>query len=174
MRGFKALRIILAGLLVFGIFAMTGCKDDMPEYEGIVQALDNYRANYASFRKDHDDEMVSNNMDSTILIDGTPCKSYYLKSFDGKFCSVTLEYTRDNQMMIDEYFYLTDRAFFVVNSYLDEASSTPHILTYYVWDGKMYSIDEESKSLKAVGEDVSSKFYLSFEDLAKQYGPQER
>ena len=174
MRGSKVLRIILAGLLMFSIFAVTGCKDDMPPYENIVQALEKYRTDYAEYRKDHDDEIVSNYMESTALIDGTPCKSYYLSSFDGKYVNVTLEYTKDNQMMIDEYSYLSDRAFVVVTSYLDLETSTPHINTYYVWDGRMYQIDEEAKSLQAVDSAVSSKYYLSFKDLSKQYGPQER
>jgi len=165
---------MLSCILIFNIAAMTACKEDMPPYENIALALDNYRSEYSKYRNAGDSNMTSYDNESQTRHDGTPCKSYYIKSFDGKYETVTLEYEKDNLMMVDEYFYLTEKAFYVVTSYFDEETMTPYITSYYVWYGDMYEIDEESSSLKEVDDAATAGYYLSFDELVAAYGPVEQ
>ena len=174
MKNTRPINILLAIVLMINVFAFSGCGEKMPEYGSIVSAIDTYRDNYSEYRKDNDHEMISCSIEETARRDNTPCSSYYLSSPDGKYCSVTLEYEVDNVMTVDEYYYLTDKAFFIVSSYIDEGSMTPVVTEYYVWKGTMYRIDKGSSSLAAVDDGISAQYYLSFEDLVNKYGPQQR
>ena len=162
---------ILMILLISGIALTTGCGDKMPPYENIASALDTYRTNYSEYRKSADPDMASFNNESSVRRDGTPCRSYYICSPDNKYRAVTLEYERNDTMMVDEYYYLSDNAFYVVNSYYDAETMTPYVTDYYVWQGRMYLMDEGSSSLVKTDSETSSGFYLSFDELVEQYGP---
>ena len=172
MTGRKVLTVILTGIMIFAMFAVTGCQDKMPEYENIVQAIDTYRTNYSEYRKAGDENMVTYNSDSLTTPEGITCRSYYVASSNGLFKSVTLEYDKNDTMMVDEYFYLTDNAFFVVNSYIDAETLTPVISRYYVWKGTMYMIDEENKAITEADDATVARFYTSFDQLTEVYGPQ--
>ena len=174
MTGSKILRMLLAATMCINILARAGCKNDLPPYESVVSAIDTYRTNYSEYRKTDPDDMMSYDMPETARLDGTPCSSYYIRSGNDLFRSVTLEYEKNDTMMVDEYFYLTDNAFFIVNSYLDDETMTPVITRYYVWKGKLYNIDEENSQLTEADDTASAQYYLSFDKLEKEYGPQSR
>ena len=171
MNGSRVLRILIAGLMIFSIFAMAGCKEDIPAYENIVKAIDTYRTNYFEYCKNPDDNRVTVTTESAVRPDGTPCRSYYVKSSDGKYMSVNLEYEKDGTTMVDEYYYLSDKAVSIANSYLDSTSNSPVVTQYYVWNGKVYLIDDQSSSLKEADGSVTEGFYTSFDKLAEAYGP---
>ena len=174
MSGSKVLRILIAGLMIFNIFAMAGCKGDLPKYENIVKAIDTYRTNYYEYCKNPDDSRVTATQESTTRPDGTPCRSYYVRSSDDKYISVNLEYEKNNTMMVDEYYYLSDKAFYIANSYLDSATNSPVVTQYYVWNGTMYVIDDASSTLKEADSSVTAGFYSSFDKLIESYGQQSR
>ena len=173
MNGSKVLRILLAGLLIINIFAMAGCKEELPEYGNIVQAIATYRTNYYEYCKKPDDSRIVVTQETAARPDGTTCRSCFVRSSDDKYISVILEYEKNNTTMVDEYYYLSDKAFYIDNSYLD-ASNSPVVTQYYVWNGKLYVIDDESSSLKEADESVASGFYTSFDKLIESYGQQSR
>lgn len=174
MKGSKVLRVLLAGIMICSIGTMTGCKEDLPPYESIVQAIDTYRTNYYEYCRNDDPARENVSIESASRRDGTPCRSYYVKSGDGKYISVNLEYEKNNTTMVDEYYYLSDKAFYIANSYLDSATMSPVVTQYYVWHGDMYLIDPDSSSLKEADASAAAEYYTSFDDIIRTYGTQSR
>ena len=172
MTGTKTLRVILAVMLIFNIAAMTGCKEELPEYENIVKAIDSYHETYSAYRQVGDANMTDITNDQATRIDGTPCTSYYIRSGDGRFETVTLEYEKNDILTVDEYFYLSENAFYVVTSYLDTETMSPVITKYYNWKGTFYLLDEVSSSLVATDGAQTSGYYSSFPELAAAYSKQ--
>jgi len=149
---------------------MTGCKEEMPPYENIVQAIDTYHQKYSDYLNSGASDIIQHNNDNAVTKDGKQCRSYYVKSPDGSYETVTLEVEQDDLLSVDEYFHLSDKAFYIVRSYLDPQTMTPSITTYYVWYGTIYKIDDTKKALEEVDSQTASGFYSSFSDLVTQYG----
>ncbi|MCR5060255.1 MAG: hypothetical protein K6A80_04380 [Saccharofermentans sp.] len=166
----KKILILITTLMAACLFLFTGCSEELPEYDNIITALDNYREQYGKYRNSGDTAMIDISHEDTTTISGDPCKSYYIKSPDGKFETVTLEVNDGNLLSVDEYFHLSDKAFTVVRSYIDPETYTPVINRYYVFFGKVYRIDDEAGSLVKVDDETASQFYTSFSDLVAKYG----
>ena len=162
--------VLVTVMMACCVMLLTGCSDDLPEYENIVSALDTYREQYSTYRNSGDENMIDISHEDSTTLTGEPCRSYYIKSPDGKFETVTLEVENDDVLSVDEYFYLTDKAFSIVRSYIDPETMTPVINRYYVFFGKIYRIDEEAKSLVKVDDETASEFFTSFSDLVARYG----
>ncbi|SCW57666.1 hypothetical protein SAMN02910456_01947 [Ruminococcaceae bacterium YRB3002] len=174
MKGTAALRVFIAVMMIVSVFAMAGCKEEMPPYESIVQAIDTQQQAYGEYRKTADPDMMSYDMKDMSRPDGKRCNSYYVTSGDLKFRNVTLEYEVDGNLRVDEYNYMTDNAFYIITSYLDAQTMMPVITKYYVWQGTMYRIDEEAKTLTVADDAAAAEYYSSWDSLKKMYGPQER
>ena len=166
----RAVRAVLIIVCAISIFALTGCKEKMPPYENIVQAIDNYHVKYSDYLNSGASDIIQNNNDNAVTKDGKACRSYYVKSPDGSYESVTLEVEQEGTLSVDEDFRLSDKAFYIVRSYIEPDTMTPSITTYYVWYGSIYMIDEEKKALVEADEQTAAGFYLSFGDLITQYG----
>ena len=166
----RTVRVVLMIMCALSVLALTGCKEKMPPYENIVQAIENYHVKYSDYLNSGASDIIQNNNDNAVTKDGKPCRSYYVKSPDGSYESVTLEVDQDGTMSVDEYFRLSDKAFYIVRSYIDPETMTPSITTYYVWYGTIYRIDEEKKTMADTDEQTASSFYSSFGELVTKYG----
>ena len=166
----KILCIVLTCCMAVCVFAVTGCKEKMPPYENIVQAIDTYHQKYSDYLNSGASDVIQNNNDNAVTKDGKQCRSYYVKSPDGSYETVALEIEQDNVLSVDEYFHLSDKAFYIVRSYLDPQTMTPSITTYYVWYGTIYLVDKDNNKLVEVDSQTASQFYTSFGDLVTQYG----
>ena len=142
----------------------------MPAYENVVSSIDNLRDKYGEYLKTTDDNLTQVSNENAKTKTGTPCSSFYLKSSDGKYECVTLEFEQNNAYMVDEYMYLSDKAFYITRSFIDPASMTPVMSRYYVWYNTIYKINEDNKTLDKTDESISSQFYTSFADLVSAYG----
>ena len=170
----KAVRVLLVCVCLLCVFALSACKEKMPPYDNIVQAVESYHDQYSDYLNAGDGNAVTVNNDNAVMKDGTACRSYYFKSSDGKYESVSLEFDRGDVMYADEYFYLSEKAIYIVRSYLDPDSMIPSITKYYVWYGDMYLINEEAKELSKADDEATAQFYSSFDELISHYGPQSR
>jgi len=142
---------------------------ELPDYDSTMEMINEYELSYAEFMSNAT-ESVNRTQTTGSTPLGNECTATYTVTESGMYKNVALEVTRDNILMYDEYFALTDTTMFAARSYLS-ADGTPHIEKYVAVSGILFSIDEETGTFTPVLDATGNDMYSDFSQLDELYAP---
>ena len=140
-----------------------------PDYASTMEMINEYELSYAEFMSNATEKVNRTQTTGSTPL-GNECTATYTVTESGMYKNVALEVTRDNILMHDEYFALTDTTMFVARSYL-AADNTPHIEKYVAENGILFSIDEETGVFTPVLDAAGNDMYSDFSQLDELYAP---
>ena len=169
--------LVLLSLSLSMIF-VAGCGENadlpinetiVPEYETLNTIIENYKAGYNAYMTSTDGSFETNQAEATTP-SGTMCTGVYAVSSNGVYETLTVEASYEDRTVYDEYYKLSDTQIYVRRSILFSNGQAVPGSVYFVDNGALYELDDETSSVTKIDKADSMDLYLSFDEITETYG----